>query len=104
MRQIWANNQDLSSSSGSSRSSNHSESSRQAVYALLTPREAEVVHHLAEGMSTRELSQRWRHRAYDSNYLSSIYDKLGVSTRVGARALPLLRGYETFLAKSLTRT
>src|SRR5882724_4860130 len=50
---------------------------------LLTPREAEVVHHLAEGMSTRELSQKVGVTEHTiRNYLSNIYDKLGVSTRV----------------------
>lgn len=82
--QIWANNQDL-------------------VYLLqflaeckplratkcgggmrhLTPRETEVVHLLAEGMSTRELSQKVGVTEHTiRNYLSSIYDKLGVSSRV----------------------
>jgi DNA-binding CsgD family transcriptional regulator len=50
---------------------------------LLTPREAEVVHLLAEGMSTRELSQKVGVTEHTiRNYLSNIYDKLGVSTRV----------------------
>src|SRR6266853_5699074 len=49
---------------------------------LLTPREAEVVHLLAEGMSTRELSQKVGVIEHTiRNYLSNIYDKLGVSTR-----------------------
>jgi two-component system nitrate/nitrite response regulator NarL len=82
--QIWANNQDI-------------------VYLLefltqlkplrivksgggmrfLTPREAEVVHLLAEGMSTRELSHKVGVTEHTiRNYLSSIYDKVGVSTRV----------------------
>ncbi len=49
----------------------------------LTAREAEVVHLLAEGLSTREISQKLsvtEHTIY--NYLSSIYEKLGVSSRV----------------------
>jgi DNA-binding NarL/FixJ family response regulator len=50
---------------------------------LLTPRETEVVHHLAEGMSTRELSQKVGVTEHTiRNYLSNIYDKLGVSSRV----------------------
>ena len=82
--QIWANNQDLIfllefltqlkplrivKSSGGMR--------------LLTPREAKVVHLLAEGMSTREISQKSGVTEHTiRNYLSSIYDKLGVSSRV----------------------
>jgi two-component system nitrate/nitrite response regulator NarL len=50
---------------------------------LLTPREAEVVRLLAEGMSTRELSQKVGVTEHTvRNYLSKIYDKLGVSGRV----------------------
>ncbi len=82
--QIWANNQDLiflldfltqlkplrlvKSSGG---------------MQLLTPREANVVHLLAEGMSTREISQKSGVTEHTiRNYLSTIYDKLGVSSRV----------------------
>ena len=82
--QIWANNQDLLflldfvtqlkplrvvKSGGGMR--------------LLTPREAEVVHLLAEGMSTREISHKVGVTEHIiRNYLSNIYDKLGVSSRV----------------------
>jgi two-component system, NarL family, nitrate/nitrite response regulator NarL len=82
--QIWANNQDLAflleflvqlkplrvvKSGGG--------------MGLLTPREAEVVHLLAEGMSTREISQKVGVTEHTiRNYLSNIYDKLGVSSRV----------------------
>jgi len=49
----------------------------------LTPREVEVVHLLAEGLSTREISQKLAVTEHTiRNYLSMIYDKLGVSSRV----------------------
>lgn len=49
----------------------------------LTPREAEVVHLLADGLSTREISRKLALTEHTiRNYLSAIYDKLGVSTRV----------------------
>ena len=49
----------------------------------LTPREAEVVHLLADGMSTREISRKLTLTEHTiRNYLSAIYDKLGVSSRV----------------------
>jgi two-component system, NarL family, nitrate/nitrite response regulator NarL len=49
----------------------------------LTPREAEVVHLLAEGLSTRDISQKLALSEHTiRNYLSAIYDKLGVSSRV----------------------
>jgi DNA-binding NarL/FixJ family response regulator len=50
---------------------------------LLTPREGEVVHLLAEGMSTHEISHKVGVTEHTiRNYLSNIYDKLGVSSRV----------------------
>jgi DNA-binding NarL/FixJ family response regulator len=49
----------------------------------LTPREAEVVQLLAEGMSTKEISLKIQVTEHTiRNYLSNIYDKLGVSSRV----------------------
>jgi DNA-binding NarL/FixJ family response regulator len=49
----------------------------------LTPREAEVVHLLADGLSTRDISQKLALSEHTiRNYLSAIYDKLGVSSRV----------------------
>jgi two-component system, NarL family, nitrate/nitrite response regulator NarL len=49
----------------------------------LTPREAEVVHLLADGLSTREISGKLAVTEHTiRNYLSAIYDKLGVSSRV----------------------
>jgi DNA-binding NarL/FixJ family response regulator len=51
--------------------------------ARLTPRESEVVHLLADGFSTRDISQKLTVCEHTiRNYLSSIYDKLGVSSRV----------------------
>jgi two-component system nitrate/nitrite response regulator NarL len=49
----------------------------------LTNRESQVVNLLAEGMSTREISQKLEVTEHTiRNYLCSIYDKLGVSSRV----------------------
>ncbi len=49
----------------------------------LTPRESEVVHLLADGLSTKEISQKLALTEHTiRNYLSAIYEKLGVSSRV----------------------
>ena len=49
----------------------------------LTPREAEVVHLLADGLSTRDISQKLALTEHTiRNYLCAIYEKLGVSSRV----------------------
>ena len=51
--------------------------------ARLTPRESEVVHLLADGLSTRDISQKLALTEHTiRNYVCSIYDKLGVSSRV----------------------
>lgn len=49
----------------------------------LTPRETEVVQLLTDGMSTREISHTLKVSEHTiRNYLSVIYEKLGVSSRV----------------------
>lgn len=49
----------------------------------LTAREAEVVHLLADGFSTRDISHKLGLTEHTvRNYLCAIYDKLGVSSRV----------------------
>jgi len=49
----------------------------------LTPREAEVVRLLADGLTTGDISQKLALTEHTiRNYLSAIYDKLGVSSRV----------------------
>ena len=49
----------------------------------LTPQEAKVVHLLTEGLSTKEISLKLQVTEHTiRNYLSNIYDKLGVSSRV----------------------
>jgi DNA-binding CsgD family transcriptional regulator len=49
----------------------------------MTHREAEVGHLLAYGLSTEEISQKLALTEHTiRNYLSTIYDKLGVSSRV----------------------
>lgn len=49
----------------------------------LTPREGEVVQLLTDGLSTREISRKLALSEHTiRNYLSAIYDKLGVSSRV----------------------
>jgi two-component system nitrate/nitrite response regulator NarL len=49
----------------------------------LTPREAAVVQLLAEGFTTREIGQKLALTEHTiRNYLSNVYEKLGVSSRV----------------------
>lgn len=51
--------------------------------ALLSARELDVVHCVAEGLTNREIAQRLTLREHTvKNYLFRIFDKLGVSSRV----------------------
>lgn len=50
---------------------------------LLTPRETQVIHLVAEGLTNREISRKLSLSEHTvKNYLFKAYDKLGVSTRV----------------------
>jgi DNA-binding NarL/FixJ family response regulator len=50
---------------------------------LLSKREADVVHLVAQGLTNREISQQLKLSEHTTrNYLFRIFDKLGVSTRV----------------------
>ena len=50
---------------------------------LLSPRELQVVHHLAEGLTNREIGGRLGLSPHTvKNYLQKVFDKLGVSNRM----------------------
>ena len=50
---------------------------------LLTLREEEVVHLVADGLKNREIAERLKVKEHSiRNYLYRIFEKLGVSTRV----------------------
>jgi DNA-binding NarL/FixJ family response regulator len=51
--------------------------------SVLTQREAEVAHLVAEGLSNREIAERLRLSEHTvKNYIFRIFDKTGVSNRV----------------------
>ena len=60
--------------------------------AILTPREAELLSLLTEGLSNRELGQRlFISEATVKTHLAHIYAKLGVETRSAAIATAIRR-------------
>ncbi|MDI3243074.1 response regulator transcription factor [Arthrobacter sp. AL08] len=60
--------------------------------AILTPREAELLSLLTEGLSNRELGQRlFISEATVKTHLAHIYAKLGVETRAAAIAIAIRR-------------
>jgi DNA-binding NarL/FixJ family response regulator len=71
---------------------------------LLTPRETEVLHLLAEGMSTREISQKTEVTEHTiRNYICNIYEKLGVSSRVELALYAVAREDAPTSREKLTR-
>jgi DNA-binding NarL/FixJ family response regulator len=83
--QIWASNEQLAhlvSSVSRPKSTNVTDSHGKP---LLTAREQQVLHLLAEGMSNHELATMLRLSEHTiKNHLFRIYDKLGVSNRMEA--------------------
>ena len=50
---------------------------------LLTHREEEVVHLVADGLKNREIAQMLKVKEHSiRNYISRIFEKLGISSRV----------------------
>ncbi len=78
----------------SSASSTATKNNLQRVKALgLTRRELEVLHLLAEGLSTAQIAERLQLSAVTINtYLRSLYQKLGVSSRTAAMRYALDHG------------
>jgi DNA-binding NarL/FixJ family response regulator len=68
---------------------------------LLSKREQEVVHCVAEGMSNREIAKRLTLTEHTvKNYLFRIFDKLGVSSRVEVVLYAFSHGHAGLTAES----
>jgi len=81
--QVWANSSEISFALEALSSVPSGRTINVGGLNLLSPRELEVVHYLAEGLTNREIAARLglsRHTV--KNYLLKIFDKLGVSNRV----------------------
>jgi two-component system, NarL family, response regulator DegU len=83
--EIWANNEQLVYLVSSLAHPRSSEVTDSYGKPLLTTREQQVLHLLAEGLSNYELAKELKLSEHTiKNHLFRIYDKLGVSTRMEA--------------------
>ncbi len=80
--QIWANSEQMSYAVEALASSPRVKAVDANGLNLLSKRELEVVHNLAEGLTNREIADRLGLSQHTiKNYLFRIFDKLGVSSR-----------------------
>jgi two-component system, NarL family, nitrate/nitrite response regulator NarL len=83
--QVWANSRELRLLLEALARSVPSRLVNTTMMSSLTDREMDVVRCLAEGLSNREIAQRLSIRTHTvKNYLSHVFNKLGVSSRVEA--------------------
>lgn len=81
--QIWASTQDLEHLISALVHTRPLHLSNSDGMPLLTRREEEVVHLIADGMKNREIAQKLRVKEHSiRNYVYRIFEKLGVSSRV----------------------
>jgi two-component system, NarL family, nitrate/nitrite response regulator NarL len=81
--EIWANSHYLSIAVGALASSPTVRAVNAEGMNLLSERELQVVHCLAEGLTNREIAERMNLSQHTvKNYLFRVFDKLGVSSRV----------------------
>jgi DNA-binding NarL/FixJ family response regulator len=81
--QIWASNEDLEHLIGALSQSKPLHLKNPDGMPLLTRREEEVVHLVADGLKNREIAERLKVKEHSvRNYLYRIFEKLGVSNRV----------------------
>ena len=81
--QIWACNEDLEHLVSALSHSKALQFSNSDGMPLLTRREEEVVHLVADGLKNREIAQKLNVKEHSiRNYIYRIFEKLGVSSRV----------------------
>jgi DNA-binding NarL/FixJ family response regulator len=81
--QIWASNEDLEHLIGALSQTKPLHLKNPDGMPLLTRREEEVVHLVADGLKNREIAERLKVKEHSiRNYLYRIFENLGVSTRV----------------------
>src|ERR1700689_3243353 len=81
--QIWASNEDLEHLIRALTHTKPMQFNNSEGMPLLTRREEEVVHLVADGLRNREIAQKLKVKEHSiRNYIYRIFDKLGVSSRV----------------------
>jgi two-component system nitrate/nitrite response regulator NarL len=102
--QIWANSQQMSFAVEALASSPVVRALDANGMSLLSRRELDVVHSLAEGLTNREIAERLGLSQHTiKNYLFRVFDKLGVSNRLELLFMTLsqVRGPESPAGSSL---
>lgn len=91
--QIWANSQQMSYAVEALASTPSVRAVDANGFNLLSKRELEVVHSLAEGLTNREIAERLGLSQHTiKNYLFRVFDKLGVSSRIELLFMTLSQG------------
>jgi len=81
--QIWASNEDLEHLISALTQTKQLQINNPEGMPLLTRREEEVVHLVADGLKNREIAQQLKVKEHSiRNYIYRIFEKLGVSSRV----------------------
>jgi DNA-binding NarL/FixJ family response regulator len=81
--QIWASNEDLEHLISALTHTKQFQINNPEGMPLLTRREEEVVHLVADGLKNREIAQQLKVKEHSiRNYIYRIFEKLGVSSRV----------------------
>ena len=81
--QIWASNEDIEHLINALTRTNPIHLDNHDGMPLLTRREEEVVHLVADGLKNREIAEKLQVKEHSiRNYIYRIFDKLGVSSRV----------------------
>jgi DNA-binding NarL/FixJ family response regulator len=81
--QIWASNEDVEHLINALARANPIHLNNRDGMPLLTRREEEVVHLVADGLKNREIAEKLQVKEHSiRNYIYRIFDKLGVSSRV----------------------
>lgn len=94
--QIWANSEQLSHVVAALSATPQQRRLEPDTLAMLSKREREVVHLLAEGLTNRQIADRLKISPHTvKNYLFKIFDKLGTSNRLELVFLVLRHSGET---------
>jgi DNA-binding NarL/FixJ family response regulator len=81
--QIWASNEDLEHLISALTQTKQLQINNPEGMPLLTRREEEVVHLVADGLKNREIAEQLKVKEHSiRNYIYRIFEKLGVSSRV----------------------
>jgi len=99
--QIWANHRHLTIAIEALAGTREVRAMNAQGMSLLSKRELQIVHSLAEGLTNREIAERLKLSQHTvKNYLFRVFDKLGVSSRVELLFMTMAAGVQPEQKKS----